>query len=102
MKKWIVFFCLLWMFQLCYAEESAMKLRKAPIDLHNTASLQRGAKYYVNYCAACHSLKYVRYNRMARDIGLVDEDDVVYENLLKNNLIFTESKVGDVMVNALS
>jgi ubiquinol-cytochrome c reductase cytochrome c1 subunit len=51
-------------------------------DVHNKASLQRGAKNFVNYCLGCHSAKYVRYNRVAADLGLTDEQ-------LKQNLLFT-------------
>ena len=69
-------------------------LEKAPIDLHNKASLQNGAKLFVNYCMGCHSLDYQRYNRMARDIGLTDAQ-------VKENLIFTGAKVGDTMKNAM-
>jgi len=66
----------------------------APIDPHNDASLQKGAKLFVNYCMGCHSLEHQRYNRMARDIGLTDEQ-------VKENLIFTGAKVGDLMKNAM-
>jgi ubiquinol-cytochrome c reductase cytochrome c1 subunit len=51
-------------------------------DVHNKASLQRGAKNFVNYCLGCHSAKYVRYNRVAADLGLSDEQ-------LRENLLFT-------------
>jgi ubiquinol-cytochrome c reductase cytochrome c1 subunit len=69
-------------------------LQKAPIDLHNQASLQKGARLFVNYCMGCHSLEHQRYNRMARDIGLTDEQ-------VRDNLIFTGAKVGDTMKNAM-
>jgi ubiquinol-cytochrome c reductase cytochrome c1 subunit len=36
----------------------------------NTASLQRGATNFVNYCISCHSLKYMRFERMARDLNI--------------------------------
>ena len=69
-------------------------LLTAPIDPHNNASLQRGAKLFVNYCMGCHSLEHQRYNRMARDIGLTDEQ-------VGDNLIFTGAKVGETMKNAM-
>lgn len=53
------------------------------IDVHNKPSLQRGAKLFMNYCSGCHSLKYLRYNRMAEDIGLSGFDGQVDKNLLK-------------------
>ena len=72
-------------------------LQSANIDLDDKASLQRGAKYYANYCMGCHSLKFSRYNRMAKDIGLnadngFSDDDVTA--LLKENLIFTRDEDG--------
>ena len=39
-------------------------------DLSDQASLQRGAQLYMNYCSSCHSLKFLRYSRMAEDLGL--------------------------------
>jgi ubiquinol-cytochrome c reductase cytochrome c1 subunit len=41
---------------------------RAGNEITNTASLQRGARNFANYCAACHSLKYLRYSRMATDL----------------------------------
>ena len=36
-------------------------------DVANIASLQRGARNFVNYCMGCHSAKYVRYSRLGAD-----------------------------------
>ncbi|NIP73379.1 MAG: cytochrome c1 [Gammaproteobacteria bacterium] len=55
-------------------------VEKVDIDLTNKASLQRGAKYFVNYCMGCHSLRFMTYRRMADDLGL--SDDQVMENLM--------------------
>ena len=82
-------------------------LYPAPIDLHDQASLQRGAKLFVNYCMGCHSLEYQRYNRLARDIGLTDEQ--VQQNLIftgsvvqtPQSVTFNPSKVGETMRNAM-
>jgi len=57
-------------------------------DLSDKASLQRGAKLFMGYCSGCHSLKYLRYSRMASDLGL-SEDDVMA------NLNFTGAAVGE-------
>jgi ubiquinol-cytochrome c reductase cytochrome c1 subunit len=66
-----------------------VKLDHAPIDPSNQASLQRGAKVFVNYCLNCHSAAYMRYNRL-QDIGLTDAQ-------IKSNLMFAGEKVGDTM-----
>jgi ubiquinol-cytochrome c reductase cytochrome c1 subunit len=72
-----------------------VELERSGVDLHDQASLQRGAKYFMNYCSGCHSLKYARYNRMARDLGLTDEQ-------VRNNLMFVGgTKVGDTITIAM-
>jgi len=64
-------------------------------DVTDLKSLQRGARNFFNYCAGCHSLKYVRYNQMAKDIGISEEE-------LNSYLIFTDSAPQDVIsVNML-
>jgi ubiquinol-cytochrome c reductase cytochrome c1 subunit len=44
---------------------------KAPNKVNDMASLQNGAKLFVNYCLNCHSAAYMRYNRL-KDIGLTE------------------------------
>ena len=63
-------------------------------DVSNIGSLQRGAKIFVNYCMGCHSAKYVRYNRLARDLGITEDQ-------LINNLMFLGGKPFDTMRNAM-
>jgi len=64
---------------LSFAAGAANKLESSGIDVANQASLQRGARLYMNYCSGCHSLQYVRYNTLADGLGLTDEQ--VAENL---------------------
>ncbi len=64
------------------------------VDTANLAGLQRGARDFMSYCSGCHGLKYLRYNRMAADLGLSDEQ-------LKANLMFTSDKLGDVINTAM-
>jgi len=69
-------------------------LEPANNDVADTASLQRGAKYVVNYCLGCHSAQYVRYNRVAADLGLTEDE-------LVENLIFTGGRPFDTMNSSL-
>ena len=78
---------------LAFAVEGDVKLDKAPIDLHDKESLQRGAHTFVNYCLNCHSASYMRYNRL-QDIGLTEQQ-------IRDNLVFTGVKVGDLMKTAM-
>lgn len=87
MKKLITAFFLS-LLPLAGMASGGAPLEHADIDLTDQAALQRGAKYFMNYCAGCHSLKYARYNRMARDIGLTNDQ-------VKDNLMFVAgTKVG--------
>jgi ubiquinol-cytochrome c reductase cytochrome c1 subunit len=76
------------------AASGGVHLDKAGIDLTDQASLQRGAQTFVNYCLSCHEASYMRYNRMAQDLGLSDEQVV-------QNLMFASDKVGDTMTIAM-
>ena len=70
-------------------------LQQAGNDLGDQASLQRGAALYMNYCSGCHALKYVRYSRIANDLGLTEEQ-------VQDALNFTGAKVGEQVHVAMS
>jgi ubiquinol-cytochrome c reductase cytochrome c1 subunit len=76
-------------------------LQKSPNQVCDQASLQRGAKLYVNYCQSCHAMRYVRYQTMAKDIGIVDENGKVLEAVVKTNLNFISDSVFDSMTNGM-
>ena len=60
-------------------------------DVSDVNSLQKGAGNFFNYCAGCHSLKFIRYNQIAEDLDL-------NENQLVQNLIFTQAKPEDAVI----
>ncbi|HEY0338672.1 MAG TPA: cytochrome c1, partial [Burkholderiales bacterium] len=92
-RSWLVGMLLL-VPTLAGAAENGHELDHAPIDMHDTESLQRGARTFVNYCLNCHSANYMRYNRL-RDLGLNEQQ-------IRDNLIFSEAKVGDLMKIAMN
>ncbi|WP_096085241.1 ubiquinol-cytochrome c reductase [Agaribacterium haliotis] len=59
-------------------------------DLKDKESLQRGAKYFVNYCMGCHSADFSRYERVADDLG------IPHKTML-DNLVFSDQKIGELM-----
>jgi len=69
-------------------------MEPADNDVADIASLQRGAKYFVNYCLGCHSAQYVRYNRLAEDLGLTEAQ-------LVENLMFTGERPYDTLSNSM-
>ena len=88
MKRIIILILLLIQSSFVLASEE-IHLEKAPIDLSDQPSLQKGARTFINYCLNCHSAKYMRYNKLL-DIGLSKKD-------IKENLLFTGKKIGDPM-----
>ncbi|MES1928309.1 ubiquinol--cytochrome c reductase, cytochrome c1 [Salinisphaera dokdonensis CL-ES53] len=59
-------------------------------NLGNQASLQRGAKMFMNYCSGCHSLQYMRYKRIADDLEIPEE-------VMESNLMMTRGKINDTI-----
>jgi ubiquinol-cytochrome c reductase cytochrome c1 subunit len=94
MKKLILAFLLAAVPAISMAAGGGVHLDDANIDVSDNASLQRGAKYFVNYCTGCHSLKYQRYNRLVQDLGLTADE-------VKGNLMFTTDNIGDTMTIAM-
>jgi len=95
MKKQLLAILLLVSPALVLASSGHLHLDKANIDPTNKESLQRGARTFVNYCMGCHSAKYQRYNRLARDLE-IPEADVI------DSLMFTGEKIGDHMAIAMT
>lgn len=69
-------------------------LERANVNIRDTAAIQRGAQVFVNYCLSCHSASYMRYNRLAEDLDLSEE-------LVMENLVFADVKIGDTMTIAM-
>jgi ubiquinol-cytochrome c reductase cytochrome c1 subunit len=76
--------------------------KHAPIDPTNLASLQRGAKYFINFCSGCHSLQFMRYNRLADDLKITDTVNLAAGiERLNKNLIFTRANPSDSIKSSL-
>lgn len=74
------------------AAGAVLHLDKAPVST-DQASLQNGAKLFVNYCLNCHSASFMRYNQLEQ-IGVSEQD-------IRDNLMFTGERVGDLMKIAM-
>ena len=62
------------------------------VKTSDVKSLQRGARNFFNYCSGCHTLQYMRYNQIAEDLGITEDQ-------LMQNLIFTESAPQNLVMN---
>ena len=77
------------------ASTAGWPLQDAGTDVSNLASLQRGARNFVNYCLGCHSAKYMRYSQLAEDLALTEDE-------LQASLMFTGTRIYDTMDSAMS
>lgn len=65
-------------------------IEHAQVNIRDMAAVQSGAKWFVNYCLSCHSAQFMRYNRLSEDLGLSEE-------MVMNNLVFSDAKFGETM-----
>ena len=75
-------------------DSSTVNFQTANNDVSDTGSLQRGARNFFNYCAGCHSLKYMRYNQMAEDLD-------IEESQLIENMMFTQATTQDPITTSM-
>jgi len=66
-----------------------VRLDTAPIKQTDVVSLQSGARTFANYCLNCHSASLMRWNRLM-ELGLSEAQ-------IKDNLMFSGDKVGELM-----
>ena len=92
MKALVVFLALA--AQLALAAEESVRLDSAPIDPRDVASLKSGARSFVNYCLNCHAAGMMRYHKLL-DLGLTEQQ-------VKENLLFTTDKIGELMNVAMT
>lgn len=90
MKKLILSLILAAVTPATLAAEATEPLDPVYINLDDKASLQRGAQLFVNYCLSCHSAAYMRYSRMADDLGISEQS-------LRDNMLFGDARPGDLM-----
>jgi len=77
-----------------FAASVKVPLERAPVDVNDKASLQRGAQIFVNHCLNCHGAKAMIYGRLT-EIGLTEPQ-------IRDNLLFTAEKVGEPMNSAMA
>ncbi|HLR86300.1 MAG TPA: cytochrome c1 [Wenzhouxiangella sp.] len=92
MKKFaVIFTAAVWLVSGA-AVGDAGQLDSAGANVFDTASVQRGASYYVNYCLGCHSLQYMRYKRLSEDLDLTEEQ-------VESLLMWGDQEIADAMTS---
>ncbi|MCK5719463.1 MAG: cytochrome c1, partial [Thiomargarita sp.] len=92
MKKLITIFAFL-LPTMVFAS-SGIHLESAHNDIMDNDSLKRGANLFIDYCSGCHSTKYSRFQRVADDLKLTDDELA--------GLMFTTEKPGNTMGVAMT
>lgn len=77
-----------------YAAGAKVTTLPAKINPKDTISLQRGAQTYMNYCLACHSMQYMRYDALVEYLHIPQE-------IVEQNLMFSGDKVTDHITNTV-
>jgi len=77
-----------------FASGGGSLIQHAGNDVADVASLQRGARNFVNYCSGCHSAKYIRFNKLQEDLQLTESQVV-------ENLMFAARKTDELMTVAM-
>ena len=98
-KKLLLLSALLFTSELAISASSSfdneINMKPISIDVSDRKSLQRGARNFFNYCAGCHSLKYMRYGEIAADLNISEEQ-------LLNNLIFSNQTPQDIVTTNMN
>jgi ubiquinol-cytochrome c reductase cytochrome c1 subunit len=94
LKSWVLMTMGLLAGGTALAEEGEIAPLRSGTDIHNTESLQRGARNFMNYCSGCHSLKYLRFSRIAADLKIPESE-------LAANLMFTSDKPFETVNSAM-
>jgi len=63
-------------------------------DVSDVASLQRGARNFMNFCSGCHSAKYIRFSKLQEDLQLTEEQ-------VTSSLMFAARKTDELMQVAM-
>ncbi len=98
MKKIVILFVTAVMLApvLATAGGGNQELYKAPVDIFDIESLQRGAKAFADNCFSCHGAKFMRFNRIAKDLEM-SEDDVREMMIHTRDAKGVPTKIGDLM-----
>lgn len=74
--------------KLNYDSHGKLISDSASVDVFDTESIKKGAGHFANYCLSCHSAKFMRYNRVAKDTGMTEDE-------VRDLMIFTTDKKGE-------
>jgi ubiquinol-cytochrome c reductase cytochrome c1 subunit len=90
MTRLLPVLCMLWAPAGLTGGGGNQHLDSAYINLSDKVSLRNGAHTFVNYCLSCHEASFMRYERMAQDLG-IDKDT------LEQSMMFASEKPGELM-----
>tara|TARA_R110001592_G_scaffold140266_6_gene361068 strand:- start:5940 stop:6698 length:759 start_codon:yes stop_codon:yes gene_type:complete len=78
-----------------FAAGGAIPLDHVKTNIEDKESLQNGLSTFVNYCFACHSMQYARYERAAMDLKIPTK-------VFEENILIGETKIGQLMTISMA
>lgn len=102
MKK-VLIFLLIGLPIISFAQnDEGIRLQKPYTQLDDQQSLQRGAKFFMSNCLSCHSIRYVRYDQLAKGIGMVDDNGELDKTRVNKELILNGAKLTDSIQTSMT
>lgn len=71
MKRTLIAILLVMVCEFAFAVTPKIRLEKITPDIYNRESIKRGAKFFAANCMVCHSMVYLRYNKLAQKEGVL-------------------------------
>ncbi len=96
MKIFIAALPLLLFSAALHASDLEVELLSAGTDNHDKEFLRRGSQFFVDNCTACHAAKFMRYERLAQDLEMSEED------VMKKLVRFGATKLTDSIPSAVT
>jgi len=94
MKQLMIAAALMLVAGTAFAAGEDAHLEHSGANVHDMASVQRGAAMFMNYCHSCHSAQYQRYQGLVRDLDLSEEQ-------VEQSLLFGDREITDYMIAAM-
>ncbi|BAU58528.1 cytochrome c1 [Halorhodospira halochloris] len=70
------------------AAQGGIDMKDPNVSHHDRESIRKGAEHFAQYCMGCHSVEYLRYDRVAEDTGMGEEwieDKLIFDDDIEHH-----------------
>jgi len=68
--RWFAFIFACFSLSAFAASETPIALEKVRVNVKDEAAILRGAKFYAQNCMVCHTMRYLKHNKLAKEAGI--------------------------------